>query len=103
MAPCTDRGIQRVSGFVYVTDTWSASFKLMMVSDFSLVRMRSREALPTSSPASPADTLVKQPANKERPDSLRPAQPADTVRHGRPMFNRRLNMPRQVHRQRLTQ
>lgn len=103
MAPRTDRGIKRVSGFVYVTDTWSASFKLMMVSDFSLVRMRSREALPTSSPSSPADTLVKQPANKERPDSLRPVQLADTVRHGRPMLNRRLNMPRQVHRQRLTQ
>lgn len=102
-APRADRSIKRVSGFVYVTDTWSASFKLMIVSDFSLVRMRVREPLPSSTPAQSADTLMRQSAGNERADSVRPSKSSDTLRHGRTMLNRRLMMPRQANRQRMTQ
>mgnify|MGYP000065494176 CR=1 FL=1 len=82
-APRTDLRVKRVSGFIYVTDTWSASFKVLHVSDISLVRMHVKETVKDTVPAASSGSVSPRPVKNGVPDSLRPSRPSDSL-NGRP-------------------
>ncbi len=71
VAPLVSMPLKRVSGFVYVTDTWSPSFKVLQLSDISLVRMHvPQPSQPEAAPMA-ADTAARRVPTPASNDSLR--------------------------------
>ncbi len=83
-APRTDLPLKRISGFIYIADTWSTTFKLLRVTDISLVRMHAQKDVSATVPASQSDTIAAERATPAPVDSLKGEETDSTRKAVRP-------------------